>query len=154
MSIFDLLNGPCTRAGCVSCLLVFEIMFRADSHLLPKFQRCQESSPLLRGGCDQLLASLWAILALFQAGLSDCKWGKSRGSPDSIGHSSSDLSSVSPCRDHGHQSAPRLLWAMRISGPTPRGRSQSLWGLGDPQGIPLYPVDGDPLCHLQSLCRT
>lgn len=53
-------------AGSVSCLLVFETMSRADSHFLPSFKGCWESSPLLGEGPGQFLASPWATPALFR----------------------------------------------------------------------------------------
>lgn len=56
------------RAGSVSSLLVFETMFMAGSPFLPKFKRCQESSPLLGGGPEQFLASHGSPLSCFQLG--------------------------------------------------------------------------------------
>lgn len=53
-------------AGSVSCLLVFETMSRADSHFLPSFKGCWESSPLLGEGPGQFLAAPWATPALFR----------------------------------------------------------------------------------------
>lgn len=65
---FDPLQGPCVmKAGYVSCLLVFETLFRADSHFLSMFKTCRESSPVLEEGRDWFLASAWATPALFQA---------------------------------------------------------------------------------------
>ena len=88
------------RAGNVSCLLVLETMFKADSHFLPKFQRCQESSPLLEESPDQFWAPPRATPALFQA---VCGLRESRGNPDSTGNNSSE-----GLLEPGHCSAPQF----------------------------------------------
>lgn len=121
----DLLKVSCVQAGSSSCLLVFETVSRADSHFPSSFTRCQESSPLLRKGPSQLLASPWATPP--SGWPFDCGLGRSRGSPDGTGHSSSAVSvsqrgsEAEVLMSSGHTWS-HTKWTVRNSG----------WGRGSP----------------------
>lgn len=56
--------------------------------------------------------------------------------------------------DHGLQDAPVFLCIESVSGPVQSGQRQGVCWAEVPQAIPLCPLGGEPLYHLQSPCRT
>lgn len=119
------------RAGSVSWLLMFETMFRADNFPHLRLKGLRNAAECWGKAFDQLLASPWAMPALFK--LACLLAGEGGGAPGGIGHRSSvsqrDLSGCSTVlvRRHtcGQNQNPPGVWV----GASPGG-----------------PVDGGPLC--------